>query len=252
MESLPRRIGVLVPGLDPVVEHDFQRYLPDEVSFHVGRLVQPPDSKTATDESLSRMCEDAPRVAGELAGLEPELILFCCTSASFFKGVGWDRTVSASIEEATGVPALATSTAVAEALGAFGIRRAFMVTPYGRSINEREQRFFAGHGVEISAFTSFECERSRDIDKVTPRSIVERVLDRREAIEPCDGVFVSCTALRSMEAIETLERSLDKPVVTSNAAALWAALHRLGVDASGVPAGRLFGLPAPSSRARVA
>ena len=28
METLPTRIGVLVPSLDPVVEHDFQRFLP--------------------------------------------------------------------------------------------------------------------------------------------------------------------------------------------------------------------------------
>ena len=28
METLPTRIGVLVPSLDPVVEHDLQRFLP--------------------------------------------------------------------------------------------------------------------------------------------------------------------------------------------------------------------------------
>ena len=252
MQTLPTRIGVLVPSLDPVVEHDFHRFLPDEASFHVARLDQPTTSKPANDASLARMCDQAPERAQSLADLGAELIMFCCTSASFFRGFGWDREIAGRIEAAAGVPALTTSTAVTEAFAALGIRRAFMVTPYGRSTNEREQAFFNAHGVEIPAFTSFECKRSRDIDKVTPGAIVERVLAHRAAIDDCDGVFVSCTALRAMETVEHLEAELGKPVVTSNASALWAALRRLDVDGCDVPAGRLYRRVAEADSARAA
>ena len=136
---------------------------------------------------------------------------------------------------------------MAEALGAVGAKRAFMVTPYPHNMNEREVTFFEAHGVEINSFTSFECALSQDIDKITPHEIVERVLANREAIEACDAVFVSCTALRSMDTIETLERELNKPVVTSNASTIWAALKRIGLDTSGVPGGRLYRLPPEST-----
>ena len=252
MQTLPTRIGVLVPSLDPVVEHDFQRFLPAAASFHIARLEQPATSTPASDESLTRMCDQAPERARPLADLGAELIMFCCTSASFFRGFGWDRELAGRIEKAVGVPALTTSSAVAEAFAALGIRRAFMVTPYPRSINEREQAFFNAHGVEIPAFTAFECERSHDIDKVTPGAIVERVLAHRAAIDDCDGVFVSCTALRAMETVEHLEAELDKPVVTSNASALWAALRRLNIDGDGVPAGRLYRSAAEADSARAA
>ena len=252
MQTLPIRIGVLVPSLDPVVEHDFHRFLPAAASFHVARLDQPTTSKPANDASLTRMCDQAPQRAQPLAVLGAELILFCCTSASFFRGFGWDRELAGRIEAAVGVPALTTSSAVAEALAALDIRRAFMVTPYGRSINEREQAFFNAHGVEIPEFTSFECRYSRDIDKVTPGAIVERVLAHRAAIDDCDGVFVSCTALRAMETVEHLEAELDKPVVTSNASALWAALRRVDVDGYDVPAGRLYRRVAAADSARAA
>ena len=152
MHTLPVRIGVLMPSLDPVVEHDFQRFLPAAASFHVARLDQPATARPASDESLTRMCDQAPERARPLADLGAELILFCCTSASFFRGFGWDRELAGRIEAATGVPALTTSSAVAEAFAALGVRRAFMVTPYPRSINEREQAFFNAHGVEIPAF----------------------------------------------------------------------------------------------------
>ena len=240
MDTLPTRIGVLVPSLDPVVEHDFQRFLPPAASFHIGRLQQPRDSKTASDESLTRLCEAAPETARPLVELGAELIMFCCTSASFFKGYGWDRELASQIENAVGVPAITTSTAVAEALGALGVKRTFMVTPYPRHINQREQDFFTAHGVEIPAFTSFECAHSHQIDKVTPRAIIDRVLENRDSIANCDAVFVSCTALRSMETIDHLENELDKPVVTSNASAIWAALRRLDIDGSDVGAGRLY------------
>ena len=252
MQALPTRVGVLVPSLDPVVEHDFQRFLPAAASFHIARLDQPLTSTPANDASLTSMCDQAPKRAQPLADLGAELILFCCTSASFFRGFGWDRELAGRIEAAVGVPALTTSTAVAEALVALGIRRAFMVTPYGRSTNEREQAFFNAHGVEIPAFTSFECAHSHDIDKVSPAAIVKRVLAHRAAIDDCDGVFLSCTALRAMETVEHLEAELDKPVVTSNASALWAALQRLKIDGCGVPAGRLYRHVAEADPARAA
>ena len=252
MQNLPTRIGVLVPSLDPVVEYDFQRFIPAAASFHVARLDQATSSRPGAEESLTRMCDQAPERAQSLADLGAELIMFCCTSASFFRGFGWDRELAGRIEKAVGVPALTTSSAVAEAFADLGIGRAFMVTPYPRAINEREQAFFNAHGVEIPAFTSFECGHSHDIDKVTPGAIVERVLAHRTAIDDCDGVFVSCTALRAMETVEHLEVELDKPVVTSNASALWAALRRLNIDGTSVPAGRLYRSAAEAGSAQAA
>ena len=240
MHTLPTRIGVLVPSLDPVVEHDLQRFAPHCLSFHVGRLDQPASGKTANDDGLSRMCDQAPERARALADLGAELIMFCCTSASFFKGKGWDIELAGRIEDAVGVPALTTSTAVAAALNALDIDSAFMLTPYGESINQREQAFFRAHGVAIADYTSFHCELSHEIDKITPAAIIDRVLAHGDAIEQCDGVFISCTALRAMETITTLEATLGKPVVTSNAAALWAALAKLNIDTQSVPCGRLF------------
>lgn len=252
MSPLPRRIGVLVPSLDPVVEHDLQRYLPPTLSFHVARLIQARDAKPATDESLEGMCAAAPGLAIELAGLEPELILFCCTSGSFFKGVGWDRKLAAQIADACGVPTLTTSTAVLDAFGALGAHRAFMVTPYPAATNVREQKFFGDQGIEIPAFTSFECANSSDIDKITSATILERVLASRADIKGCDSIFVSCTALRAMDTIEALEDALGLPVVTSNAATIWRAHHALGIDPAGVCTGRLFQTPFGQSQSQVA
>lgn len=240
MQSLPIRIGLLVPSLDPVVEYDFQRFLPPGISFHVARLDQPSDSRTASESGLAAMREQAPDKARALADLGARVIAFCCTSASFLHGPGSDLALAEEIEGATGVPALTTASAVNEAFAHLGISRAVMVTPYGEDINLREQRFFAASGVDIPSFSSFGCARSSDIDQVTPQAIVEHVLARRAEIDTCDGVFVSCTALRAMETIESLEQALGSPVLSSNAATMWAVLRRLGRATGTVPGGQLF------------
>jgi maleate isomerase len=47
--------------------------------------------------------------------------------------------------------------------------------------------------------------------------------DRPEA----DGIFLSCTNTRQIEAIGEIERRLGKPVVNSNQAVLWGCVKRL-------------------------
>src|SRR5262249_35832601 len=144
---------------------------------------------------------------------------------------------------ATGVPAIVTTTAVVDALHALGSRRVFMVTPYTEDINRIEVQFLKDSGVVVVGYTYFHCPKSRDIANILPTQIIERVLSHREAIRSCDGVLISCTGLRGMEVAERLEMELDVPVATSNAATIWAVLHRLGVDGRGVRAGRLLALP---------
>ena len=182
------------------------------------------------------MCDQAPERARPLADLGAELIMFCCTSGSFLKGFGWGPGARATHRGGGRCPG-----AHHVERGRRGARRArYPARLHGHAVPACRQRaasgrFFSAHGVEIPALASFECTHSRDIDKVTPDAIVERVLAHRAAIDDCDGVFVSCTALRAMETVEHLEAELDKPVVTSNASALWAALRRLDVDGHGVP-----------------
>ena len=60
-----------------------------------------------------------------------------------------------------------------------------------------------------------------------------------------DGYFLSCTATSMIDAIEDVERRLDKPVVNSNQAVLWAALRRLEITETIVGLGRLFSARRP-------
>ena len=115
-----------------------------------------------------------------------------------------------------------------------------MVSPYPDSVNNVEIGFLDAHGFKVSVVLSFGCTMSRETARVTPETIVETVMMRRREIVSNDVLFLTCTGFRAVDVVDTLEKRLDVPVITSNSAALWLALSRLAVDCRAVKLGRLF------------
>ena len=237
-----RRIGLLVPAADPMSEADFHRHLPSGLTFHATRLYESEASTASTLDNLEELVGSAPQAAKLVALIDPELIVFCCTSASLYKGRGWDKEVARMITDATGISATTTSTSIVEAHKALGLSNIFMITPYRDLTNRLEAEFLKAHGVEVMGFSSFNCDKSKDLGNVTCEQIVEMALENRVMIEKAGGLFISCTALPAFEVIEYLEAELGVPVVSSNQATLWNTLKILEVDGSGISGGRLYRL----------
>jgi maleate isomerase len=236
----PRRLGLLVPASDMVSEVDFRNYLPSSVVFYAARLHQPVNSAIGTAENYQGLVDSAPEAARSIALANPELLVYSCTSGSFFKGPDWHRELSKQLEDASGIPTITTSTALITALAALDARTVFMASPYPDFVNRAEIAFLQSYGFKVSAVLNFGCTRSKEIFGITPETIIESVLARRDEVKRNDILFLTCTGLRALDAVETLERELDLPVITSNSTALWLAMSRLNVDSSGVKAGRLF------------
>jgi maleate isomerase len=235
-----RRLGLLVPVTDMVSEVDFHHYLPPGVVFHSARLEQPENARIGTPENYQAMVDSAPAAAKQVAFADPELLVYCCTSASFYKGPEWHRTLSRQIEAAAGIPTVTASTAVLTALTAFKARRVFMASPYPESVNDAEVQFLNSHGFQVVGLLSFGCTRSKETVQVTHETIFSTIVERRSEYRDADVLFVSCTGFRAADVVEALETELNLPVITSNSASLWLALCRLGVDCSSVKLGRLF------------
>jgi maleate isomerase len=242
IQTVSRRLGLLVPASDMVSEVDFRNHLPSSVAFYTARLHQPQNSGIGTKENYEGLVDSAPDAARSVALANPELLVYSCTSGSFFKGPDWHQELSVLLEEASGIPTITTSTALITALAALEARTVFLASPYPNSVNEAETSFLKAHGFNITAVLNFGCTKSKEIFAIAPEQIVEAVLARRDEVKQNDVLFLTCTGLRSVDVVETLERELDLTVITSNSAALWLAMSRLGVDTSEVRAGRLFRL----------
>jgi maleate isomerase len=113
-----------------------------------------------------------------------------------------------------------------------------VLTPYVDAVNERVRAYLAERGLDIVSFGSFHRRTDPEIAAIVPASIAEAAvaLDRPDI----DGLFISCTALRTLPVIEALEEKLGKPVVTSNQAMAWHALRLAGARRPVEGLGRLL------------
>ena len=249
-----QRIGVMVPSTNTTCEADFQLVVPRTFTVHGQRLWLTNDA--LGEDGMNRMNGEIESGARYLATARVDAISYGCTTGSFFKGPGWDRDMIALIEETAGVPAVATSPSVVEALRAFGARRISVATPYPEWNNQRLRAYLAAQGFEVLNLEA-EPEAARagnqGINDQDPARIVE--FASRACRPEADALLCSCTAWRSVEAVEEIERRTGKPVVTSNQASIWMTLHRLGHHAPIAGFGRLLRELVPniaeSARARI-
>lgn len=225
----PRRFGALVPPGNVAVERETPYFLPGDVQMHISRLWRPPATQP-TLESLGGLLDSAEPSAATLVQLQPEVIVFYCTSASFIRGVGEDLKLAERISAATGIPVITTSTAVVRALQRLEAKKVFVLTPYQQNLNDLETQFLAGNGFETS-LQSFFYEDFRQIRTTTPVGIIEKLRQHAAEIEEADSIFISCTNLHCLEAVEAIEAEFARPVVTSNQASLWAVMEHMGLKA---------------------
>ena len=239
--SVRRRIGVMVPSTNTTCEADFNMVVPRDVTVHGQRLWMTNDA--TGDGAYERMNDEIETGARYLATGKVDVIAYGCTTGSFYRGPGWDREMLALITRAAGVPAVATTPSVVEALRAFGARRLSVATPYPEWNNERLRAYLEAQGFEVlnvEGEPRAAAAGNQGINDQPPESVVE--FAARVCRPEADALLCSCTAWRSVEAGDALERRTARPVVTSNHATIWAALRALGVDHAVRGFGRLFAL----------
>jgi maleate isomerase len=216
------RLGMLLPSVNTAAEAQFNAMLPEGVSLHTTRL----KLNGGSEQQLLAMADKLEEAADLLADAGCDLILFHCTAVTPFNAE-MDRTLPKRITEATGVPATATSRALIAAFQALDARRIVMVTPYAADTNARETAFLESHQERVLHDVGLDVKPASKMVAVEPGEWYRLI--RRNARPDADAYFISCTAVRSLEVIEDLERDLGKPVVTSNQAAAWHSLRQLGI-----------------------
>lgn len=233
------RIGVLVPSTNTSVESDFQKASPDDVSIHGQRLWIPDGEMTPA--FLDRMNEDLDSGIRTLASARVDVMVYACTSGSFYKGADWDDAVLEKIRTTTGRPAVATSPAAVDALRHVRAKRLSVTTPYPDWTNEKLKIYLEGMGFEVlnveGDARAWEGGHSF-INDQDPSEIVDFVM--RNLKPGADTIFCSCTAWRAMEAAAIIERESGKTVITSNQATVWATLRLLGRNEPIAGFGRLL------------
>jgi len=234
MLTKTRRLGLLVPSSNTIMEHEFNIMRPKEATVHVARM----RLKTVTISELMGMETEIEAAALRLADAKVDVIGFGCTSGSLFRGLGHDQEVVRRIEKTTDTPAVATAGAVVNALKTLKVSRISVATPYTGEINSLEKRFLEENGFVIQRIKGLGIKDNLEIGEQTARTVYNLVKEADTSWNDC--VFVSCTNLKTIGVINRLEEELEKPIISSNIATFWAMLRKIKYVAPIMGWGRLL------------
>ena len=214
--------GVLIPSTNTTVETEFTRLLPEAWQAHYARVKSASIDGSPFSPPLDADVEYQSKMLGTA---KVEIIMLIQTSASLFSDDYDDKAVR--LMQGAGAPGFTSAMAIGEALNALGTKRIALVSPYSEKVIASARRYYeTRYGLSVVALEGFAATDSYMIGRLGPemaRDAFARI-DRPEI----EAFVVPGGNFPTMASIAEWEREFGKPVVTTNQAALWATLHRLG------------------------
>ena len=234
-QNRARQIGLIVLQADETIERDMRRLLPDTLEMLVSRV---PSGTHVTRESLATMESELARSAA----LFPTAAKFAavgygCTSGSAEIGA---KAVADAIMAATATAHVTDPvTALIAACRHLDVTRMGLLSPYIESVSTRLREVLGAAGIEVCAFASFNESEEGRVVRIAPQSIIAAA-DKLSAQAQMDAMFLSCTNLRTLEVIETIEAKTRMPILTSNQVLAWHLVQLAGINAAHENAGMLW------------
>jgi maleate isomerase len=214
-----KRIGLIIPASNRMVEEELARAVPAGVTAHVARLRMTGVYERPIDELRA----DVTLAAGTLADARCDAVAFHCTANSTSGGAGGEAALLAALRAGCPAPVTTTATAIRAALDALGARSIVLVTPYTAAATEHEAEFFREAGYTVAGVYAAALGGS-DAYCAAPAGTWAAALSAARRPE-ADAYVLSCANIACFAIIERIERDLGKPVVTSNQSVLWAMLR---------------------------
>ena len=221
------RIGIIVP-YDFALDREYWAFVPPEVSLHITRT---PFHEGPVGLALARAVAE-PAEAAEatrtLVAIEPDVVVYACTSGSFVNGLDGERRLREAITGAGAPLAVTTSGALLDALATLGIRRVALGTPYISALGRCLAEFVAAAGFDPVSLANLELEGGiADVGEDEVERLVAAAM-----VPGAEALFLSCTNLPTVDALASLEARLGIPVLSANQVTMWAALRAAGVRAT--------------------
>jgi len=220
-----KRIGLLVPSSNVVMEVEFHRSLPNDITVHTSHI--PRSNQAITPEAMRQTTENAIGAAASLEQAELDLVVHGHTASSYAAGIEGDIELARKIGEAARTRGMTAAEATVRCLRSLGARRLWLAAPYPRATTQTSADFMIAHGFEVLSLECLGVDHVTNLKKV-PLEATYDLAVRAASQGNADALFLSGTGVHTLEVIGPLERAIGKPVITANLAALWGALDRIG------------------------
>lgn len=221
------RIGLLVPYTNSNLEPDFAMICPAGVSIHVARMAGYDEAEIPDAAQMKALGEtdlDAPLAM--LAGVHPDVVVYGCTSATLTHGPSFDQRLAQDIATRTGAQTVTAAGALVFALRHIEASSIGFASPYVADINDLAIDFLSHEGIETVARADVGKALSNEGQGALGAADIFDLALRADAPE-AQAIVLSCTDMRSLETLQSIEDHLGKPVICSNQAMMFQVLHHL-------------------------
>ena len=225
-----RKLAVLVPSTNTVVQPEFDGMRPAGVTNHISRI-RIPNLPLASDADFRRLVELI--AAAQLEAVdcamscEPDHLVLGISVETFWGGLAASRKLMAELAAHTGLGVTGGAGACAAAFAALGVRRIAVLTPYFPVGDANVHAFFEESGYRVVRMRGLQCASPVQIAHVPAATL-------RTAVEELDGDDVDAviqvgTNLAMARLAAQMEAERGKPVLAINACIYWHALRTNGV-----------------------
>ena len=221
-----KRVGLIVPSTNTVMEPDLYRNLPSGTTVHTSRMLLEGSVTIEAEELMLDVY--LPECARQIGTLQPDVVVFGCTSAGALRGPAYEQELAGEISKATGAPTITIMGAVVDELRRLGMKSVAVLTPYSEEINDTIKDSLETTGFTVPYINGMDVKGAFNIAAVTPEEIVDYVQEQLKGVDS-DCLFVSCANLKSVDVLNDIREVAGRPVVTSNQAVLEGVKRTIGV-----------------------
>ncbi len=219
-------LGLIVLQADETIEHDFRRMLPvNGVTLYASRI---PSAGDVTGDTLAQMRDDLPGAAALLPrGLNFDAVGYGCTSGTSVIGA---MAIADLVRSGVNTQEVTEPvTALIAACSALNLRRLAFLSPYIAEVSAVMRNTLADHGVASPVFGSFDEAVEARVARIDGASVIAAAT-ALAAEGGVDGLFLSCTNLRTLDVIAPIEEETGLPVLSSNQVLAWHMARLTGVS----------------------
>ena len=238
------RIGVLTPHAAVGPEEEFEVMAPDRLVTRVVRVTRSASDPTAdsptTPDALRALT--APAVlehAAETLLQDPvDAVAYASTTSAYAIGFDAETAMVSAIARRLDLPVLSTCASAVLALHALGTDRLALIGApwFEPELNDAGTAYFRSQGFDV--ISSQSADLSRDPAQIEPDAVVEWTVQHVE--DEAEAIFIGGNGFRVAPAIDRLETSLGRPVLSSIQVLLWNLLAHQHASAHISGYGRLF------------
>ena len=225
-----RKLAVLVPSTNTVVQPEFDAMRPEGVTNHISRI-RIPNLPLASDDDFRQLVE---RIAAaqldavdSAMSCEPDHVVLGISVETFWGGLAASRKLQGELERHTGLGVTMGAQACDAAFAALGVKRIAVLTPYFPVGDRNVRAFFEESGYEVVRIRGLKCGSPVLIAHVSPLTLRESV-DKLDG-DDVDAVIQVGTNLAMGRLAAQMETERAKPMLAINACIYWHALRTNGI-----------------------